>query len=430
MSEPLRIGIAGLGTVGAEVFKQLSINNAYLSQRGGRPLEVTAVSARDRTKDRGVEIADRLWVDSPAAMAASDNVDVVIELIGGSEGVAKEFVEAALDRGKHVVTGNKALVAVHGTDLARRSSANGAAFYYESAVAGGIPIVKALREGLAANQVHRMYGILNGTCNYILTKMDATGQSFEDVLKEAQELGYAEADPSFDVGGIDAAHKICILSAIAFGTEVDFDGIFCEGISTITPLDLSFGREFGYRLKLLAITEKTDDGVLQRVHPAFIKVSAPLADVDDVYNAVVAEGDLVGRTVYEGRGAGAGPTTSAVLADLIDIAQGNLLPMFLKPADELASTKRADMGNRTGTFYLRLQVLDRAGVLAKIAQLLSIEEISIDSMVQRSRNPDSMVSVVLVTHETSEARMSRALSAIADLKEVVAPPCMIRIEEF
>ena len=430
MSEPLRIGIAGLGTVGAEVFKQLSINNEYLSQRGGRPLEVTAVSARDRTKDRGVEIADRLWVESPAAMAQSDNVDVVIELIGGSEGVAKEFVEAALDRGKHVVTGNKALVAVHGTDLARRSSANGAAFYYESAVAGGIPIVKALREGLAANQVHRLYGILNGTCNYILTKMDATGQSFEDVLKEAQELGYAEADPSFDVGGIDAAHKICILSAIAFGTEVDFDGIFCDGISTITPLDLSFGREFGYRLKLLAITEKTDDGVLQRVHPAFIKVSAPLADVDDVYNAVVAEGDLVGRTVYEGRGAGAGPTTSAVLADLIDIAQGNLLPMFLKPADELAPMQRADMGNRTGTFYLRLQVLDRAGVLAKIAQLLSIEEISIDSMVQRSRNPDSMVSVVLVTHETSEARMSRALSAIADLKEVVAPPCMIRIEEF
>lgn len=430
MSEPLRIGIAGLGTVGAEVFKQLSINNAYLSQRGGRPLEVTAVSARDRTKDRGVEIADRLWVENPAAMAASDNVDVVIELIGGSEGVAKEFVEAALDRGKHVVTGNKALVAVHGTDLARRSSANGAAFYYESAVAGGIPIVKALREGLTANQIHRMYGILNGTCNYILTKMDATGQSFEDVLKEAQELGYAEADPSFDVGGIDAAHKICILSAIAFGTEVDFDGIFCEGISTITPLDLSFGREFGYRLKLLAIAEKAEDGVLQRVHPAFIKLSAPLADVDDVYNAVVAEGDLVGRTVYEGRGAGSGPTTSAVLADLIDIAQGNLLPMFLKPADELAPTQRADIGNRTGTFYLRLQVLDRAGVLAKIAQLLSIEEISIDSMVQRSRNPDSMVSVVLVTHETSEARMSRALSAIADLKEVVAPPCMIRIEEF
>ncbi|MFN0042639.1 MAG: homoserine dehydrogenase, partial [Alphaproteobacteria bacterium] len=335
MAQALRIAMAGLGTVGAGTVRLLVENADILSRRCGRALALTAVSARDRGRDRGVDISGCRWFDDPVCMAREAEADVIVELIGGSDGPAKATVEAAIAAKRHVVTANKALLAMHGAALARTAEDAGVTLAFEASVAGGIPIVKALREGLAANRISRVYGILNGTCNYILTTMRTTGRTFDDVLAEAQKLGYAEADPSFDIDGTDAAHKLAVLTALAFGCEPNFAGIHVEGIRHVTPLDIAYAAELGYRIKLLGHARMTEHGVEQRVHPCMVPLDAPIAHVEGVLNAVVATGNFVGDTVFEGRGAGAGPTASAVAADLVDIALGRARRAFSVPAGDL-----------------------------------------------------------------------------------------------
>jgi len=430
MAAPLKIAIAGLGTVGAGVVKLLAENGGLLAQRCGRPLAVTAVSARDKARDRGIDLGQAKWFDDAAALAAEADAEIVLELVGGSDGVAKRVCETAIARGRSVVTANKALLAVHGTALARAAEEKGVALCYEAAVAGGIPVIKALREGLAANRIVRVYGILNGTCNYILTQMRRTGRPFAEVLAEAQKLGYAEADPSFDVDGIDAAHKLAILAGLAFGAAVNFAGVHIEGIRHISPLDLEFAKELGYRVKLLGIARMTEHGIEQRVHPCLVPVETPIAAVEDVFNAVVAEGNFAGRTVFEGRGAGAGPTASAVVADLVDLARGRRTPTFGVPVSALALPPVSPMERRVGAYYIRLMVVDRPGVIADVTAALRDESVSLESMLQRGRSPDEMVPVVLTTHDTEEAGMNRALRRIQALESVLEPPRAIRIENL
>ena len=427
---PLGVALAGLGTVGAGVFALLRDRAETLTERAGRPIRVVAVSARDRARDRGLDLDGVAWFDDAAEMARKADADVFVELIGGEDGIAKAACEAALDAGRDIVTANKALLARHGTRLAGLAEETGRTLGYEAAVAGGIPIVKALREGLAANRISAIYGILNGTCNYILTQMRETGRPFDDVLADAQALGYAEANPAFDIDGIDAAHKLAILTALGFGTEIDFDGVHVEGIRHVSADDIVFAEELGYRIKLLGIARRTAHGIEQRVHPCMIPQAAPLARVEGVFNAVVAEGDSVGTTVFEGRGAGAGPTASAVVADIVDLARGLRLPVFAAPAAGLAPAETAAMERHAGPYYLRLVVVDRPGVIADVAAALRDERISMESMIQRGRAPGEAVPVVLTTHETEEAAMTRALARIEALGSVVQPPRMIRIESL
>lgn len=426
----LRVALAGLGTVGAEVAQLLLQRAALLEERAGCKLVLTAVSARDRARQRGVDLSKVPWCDDAVALARRDDVDVIVELIGGAEGVAKDLVEAALAHGKHVVTANKALVAHHGTELARRAEAEGLGFNYEAAVAGGIPIIKTLREALVANEVQRLYGILNGTCNYILSQMAGTGRAFADVLKEAQALGYAEADPAFDIEGTDAAHKLSIVASLAFGSAVDFNAVSCEGITRISAIDIQAARELGFAIKLLAIAEAASDGVRCRVHPAMVPLGTPLADVGGAFNAVFIEADPIGQLMLQGPGAGAGPTASSVMSDLVDLARGLRIPAFLRPAARLEKKPPGDLRVRVGSFYLRFTAVDRPGVIAEIARILAVRGISIESIIQRGRDPGAPVQVVMVTHETEEAAMAQALQEIALAKNVVDPPCMIRIEAF
>jgi homoserine dehydrogenase len=428
MTQPLRIGIAGLGTVGAGTVKLLQEHGTLLAQRCGRAIKVTAVSARERKRDRGVDLSGYRWHDDPLKLAEDPEVDVVAELIGGSDGVAKALVETAIGKRKHVVTANKALLAMHGTALARKAEEAGVVLTYEAAVAGGIPVIKNFREGLAANRIERVYGILNGTCNYILTTMRKTGREFADVLAEAQKLGYAEADPTFDVDGVDAAHKLAILTSVAFGCEVNFAGIHVEGIRHVSATDIAYAEELGYRIKLLGIARPTELGIEQRVHPCMVPLGTPIAHVEGVFNAVVTEGDFVGQNVAEGRGAGAGPTASAVVSDLIDIARGRTLPTFSIPAAQLKKLPVSPMERHRGCYYIRLMVVDRPGVIADVTAALRDEEVSLEAMLQRGRAPDEAVPVVLTTHDTVEASMRRALARIESLKTVVEPPRLIRIE--
>lgn len=430
MTTPIRIAIAGLGTVGGGTLKLLAGNAALLERRCGRRLVVTAVSARNRALDRGVDLGGMRWYDDAAAMAADPEIDVLVELVGGAEGVARDAVEAALRHGKHVVTANKALIARYGGALARLAEEQGVALAFEAAVAGGIPAIKTLREGLAANNFLRIYGILNGTSNYILSTMRETGRDFSDVLAEAQKLGYAEADPSFDIDGVDAAHKLAILTGLAFGCEPDFSGIHVEGIRHISALDIDFADQLGYRIKLLGLARETDQGIEQRVHPCMVPVATPIAHVDGVFNAVVAEGDFAGRVVLEGRGAGAGPTASAVVADLLDIAAGRRGPSFGVSAARLTRLKPAPMARLEGAYYVRLMVVDRPGVIADISAALRDEAVSLESMIQRGRSPGEAVPVVLTTHRTVEEAMVRALERIGGLGAVLEPPRMIRIENL
>ena len=429
MNPPLKIAIAGLGTVGAGTVTVLRENHDLLAVRCGRAFDLVAVSARDRAKDRGLDLSDIAWVDAAPDLAATD-ADVVIELIGGADGVALDLIRAALGRGKAVVTANKALIALHGTELALLAENNDTVLAFEAAVAGGIPIVKALREGLAANRLTRVYGILNGTCNYMLSDMRATGRAFDTVLAEAQDLGYAEADPRFDVDGIDAAHKLAILAGLAFGAVVDFDAVHVEGIRPIDPVDIAYADELGYRIKLLGIARMTGDGLEQRVHPCMVPSDTPIAGVEGVLNAVVGEGDFVDTTVYEGRGAGAGPTASAVVADLIDIARGSRVPAFSIPAARLRAFAPVSIERRIGAYYIRLMVVDRPGVMADIAGCLRDHEVSMEALMQRVRDPDEAVPVVMTTHDVVEASMTAALAQIAALDSVVEPPRMIRIESL
>lgn len=426
--EAVKLAIAGLGTVGAGVIALIEAQGALLTDRAGRGVQVTAVSARDRARDRGVDLSSFEWWDDPVAMAREADCDVVVELIGGSDGVAKAVCEAALDAGRHVVSANKALIAHHGTALAERAERTGAAFGFEAAVAGGVPIVKALREGLAGNRISRVHGILNGTCNYILTEMRETGRPFEDVLADAQALGYAEADPSFDVDGVDAAHKLAILSSLAFGVAVDFAGVHVEGIRRIAPLDLEFARELGFKIKLLGIAEKTAEGVSQRVHPTMVPVDAPIAAIEGVTNAVETEGDFVGSVVLQGAGAGGGPTASAVIADVLDVAAGRRAPIFGVPADALATAQSLPMSVHEGAYYVRLRVIDRPGVIADVTAVLRDQAVSMESIIQRGRDPEEPVDVVMTTHDTTEAAMQQVLAGIDALDAVVEPPTVIRID--
>ncbi len=432
MSQPIRIGIAGLGTVGAGTVKLLREHAALLALRCGRPLQVVAASARDRKKDRGVDLAGIRLENDPLALATAPDIDVVIEVIGGSDGIARQVIETAIAAGKHVVTANKALLALHGSAIAAQAEAKGVILGFEAAVAGGIPIIKALREGLVGNRVKRLYGILNGTCNYILTTMRESGRDFADVLADAQKLGYAEADPSFDVDGIDAAHKLALLTAVAYGRPVDFAGVYVEGIRKVGALDIRFAEELDCRIKLLGLARETEHGIEQRVHPCLVPKTAPIASVDGVFNAVAVEGDFVGQTMFEGRGAGAGPTASAVVADLVAVARGHGLPAFVVPAAQLAPSPGSPIERHRGAYYLRLMVLDRPGVIADVTAALRDEHVSLESMLQhgRARGPDDTVPVVLTTHVTEEAAMRRALQRIAGLAMMREKPILIRIEDL
>ena len=428
MSAAVRVGIAGLGTVGAGVLSLLQQHGALIATRCGCDVVPVAISARDRSRDRGVPLDAYRWFDSATDMAQDGEVDVVIELIGGEDGIAKAVVETALEAGKPVVTANKALIAHHGTALASLAESNQALLAFEAAVAGGIPALKTLREGLSGNAVDRLHGILNGTCNYILSTMRESGRDFDEVLAEAQALGYAEVDPSFDVDGVDAAHKLAILTSLAFGCEVDFDAVYAEGIRNITASDIAYADELGYRIKLLGIAERHNGGVEQRVHPCMVSARSPLAQVEDVFNAVLFHGDFVDSIMIEGRGAGAGPTASAVVADLLDIARGNAVPAFGMPQARLKSLPTLPMAQHEGCYYIRLQVVDRPGVMADVTAILRDEAISLEAMLQRGRAPGEPVAVVLTTHETVEERMQRALERIAALEASLEPPRVIRIE--
>ncbi|HXV24479.1 MAG TPA: homoserine dehydrogenase [Alphaproteobacteria bacterium] len=427
-AQPLTIAIAGLGTVGAGVLRLLTQNAGLIGRRAGRPLQVVAVSARDRARNRGVDLGPIAWFGDAVAMAREAPAEILVELIGGAEGAARAAVEAAMGHGRSVVTANKALLAHHGTTLARLAEAKGVALSFEAAVAGGIPVIKSIKEGLAGNRVQSVYGILNGTCNYILSAMRQSRRGFAEMLAEAQRLGYAEADPSFDIDGLDTAHKLAILAGLAFGAEINLAGVHVEGIRSMSLIDFDYADELGFRIKLLGIARRTEHGLEQRVHPAMVPAGTPIAHVDGVFNAVVTEGDFVGRTLMEGRGAGAGPTASAVVADLIDLALGDRRPTFGVPASELAPIPASPMDRHRGAYYIRLMVVDRPGVIADVAAALRDEEVSLEAVLQRGRDPGEVVPVVLTTHETEEARMRRALARIARLDTVLEPPHMIRIE--
>jgi homoserine dehydrogenase len=420
---PLKLAIAGLGTVGGGVLSLLAAHADLLAARSGRAFTVVAASARSPKDNLPV---GAVFFPDARAMAAQADYDVLVELIGG-DGVALEIVTTALERGKPVVTANKAMIAHHGLSLAHLAERKQTALAFEASVAGAIPIIKTLREGLAANRVSRVMGILNGTCNYILTTMQSTGRDFADVLAEAQALGYAEADPTFDVDGIDTAHKLSILAGLAFQAPVDIAAVTTEGIRPVSALDIQFAGELGYRIKLLGVAERTDGGVSTAVYPAMVPMSLPLAHVDGVFNAVVTESDFAGRTVMEGRGAGAYPTASAVVADLVDIARGAKGPVFGVAADALAPIAPLPPAQRRGGCYIRLTVKDEPGVLADIAGALRDEHISMEQVLQRTRAPSSTVPVVLLLHETDEGSLKRAIDRIAALPSVSERPTPIRI---
>lgn len=428
--KPLRVGVAGLGTVGVGLVKLLDENAELVSRRANRSVVITAVSARDRNRDRGVDLSRFAWEDNAPDLAARDDVDAVVELIGGSDGPALALAKATLGAGKCFVTANKAMLAHHGLELAALAEKTGAALKFEAAVAGGIPVIKGMREGLAGNRIQAVYGILNGTCNFILSAMEREGKPFADVLKEAQALGYAEADPSFDIDGVDAAHKLAILSALAFGTQVNFQGVSIGGIRNVAPPDIDYARALGYRIRLIGLARQEDGGLFQRVHPCLVPVSHPLAHVTDSLNAVVAEGNYVGRLLFQGRGAGEGPTASAVAADLIDVARGEWGPAFAMPAANLAAIPAADPMSHVGRYYIRLTVVDRPGVLAEVTAILRDLAVSVESVIQRGGAPDGAVYFVLTTHDGPQLAVTEALKRIAALDSVTTAPVMMHILEF
>ena len=436
MSDALRIGVAGLGTVGASVLRILRDKSEMLTRQCGKPVTITAVSARDRSRDRGVDLNGIDWFDDPVELAKSADIDVYVELIGGDDGPAKASVEAALRAGRHVVTANKALLARHGVALAKIAEDKGVLLNFEAAVAGGIPVIKAMRESLTGNTVSRVYGIMIGTCNYILTRMWEEGISFEECLKDAQRLGYAEADPTFDIEGNDTAHKLALLTSLAFGPQIAADDIYLEGITNISLADIRAADELGYRIKLLGVAQKTDTGIEQRVHPTMVPTSSVIAQVHGVTNAVAIETDLLGELLLSGPGAGGNATASAVIGDIADIAKSRPGfqhgPVFGTPAKALQPYKRAKMRKHAGGYFIRLTVLDRIGAFAGIAKRMAENDISLESIVQRPPMGDTqqegIKTVILVTHETTEAAVKKALEAILKDDHLVDKPQMIRIE--
>ena len=430
---PLRIGIAGIGTVGASVVRILQRRADRLALRTGRSLTVTAISARDRTRDRGVSLDGLEWYDDAVALARDGSIDVFVELIGGEDGPAREAVEAALLRGLPVVTANKALLAAHGLGLAKLAEENGAALLFEAAVAGGIPAIKTLREAMRANAVDAVYGVLNGTCNYILTRMEREGLAFADVLEDAQRLGYAEADPTFDVGGFDTAHKLAILASLAFGIEPNGDSVECEGIEAVTAGDIASARELGYRIKLLGIARRHGESVEQRVHPTMVSLDAPIANVAGVTNAVAMSGDAVGAIFLSGPGAGGDATASAVIADLCHVAIGAGGPTFGLPVAELTKGQAAQELVHEGGFYVGLTVHDRIGVFASLTAHMADEGVSLRSITQRDvpgGSPEGQrhKSIVLITHDIAVDAVRRAVGAVEADGNVVGTPRIIRIE--
>lgn len=431
MADPLRIAIAGLGTVGAGVIRLLDTNRDLVAARAGREIEVRAVSARDRAKDRGVDLSAFDWEDDMTALAKRDDVDVIIELVGGSDGPALALARTALENGKAVVTANKAMVAHHGLDLAQAAEGQGVALKFEAAVAGGIPVVKGLREGTSANAIERIYGILNGTCNYILSAMEDTGADFKETLQKAQQLGYAEADPTFDIEGIDAAHKLAILAAIGFGAKVDFDAVRITGISQITAADIEQADTLGFVIRLIAMTdvEQGTDGapmLLQRVRPCLVSKSHPLAPVDGPTNAVVAEGNFSGRLLFQGAGAGDGPTASAVVADLIDIAREEVGAPFSVPVSQLVAMAPTEPGHRLERTYIRFTVADKPGVLAEITAAMRDAGVSIESLIQKGRAAEGgEVLVAMVTHEGPERSVREAIDLLAGSESLTAAPLVL-----
>lgn len=426
MTTPLRLGIAGLGTVGAGVVKIVQTHAELLAARAGRPIEITAVSARSRNKDRGVDLSAYAWEDDPVVLARRDDVDVLVELMGGSDGPAKAATEAAIAAGKDIVTANKALLAINGQALSEQAEAAGRVLRFEAAVAGGIPVVKALTEGLAANAVTRVMGVMNGTCNYILTRMESAGLSYDEVFKEAHELGYLEADPALDVGGIDAGHKLALLASIAFGTRVNFDAMVLEGIERITIEDIKRTADMGYRVKLLGVAQMTGRGLEQRMTPCLVPKGSPLGRLENATNMVVLEGDAVGQVTLRGPGAGEGPTASAVMADVMDLARGLRISTFGQPAATLKEVTPA-VAAEPAPFYLRLTLLDKPGALARIATALGDAGISIDRMRQ-TRHDAQTAPVLIVTHKTTRDALDAAIEKFAATGVMADEPVAIRIE--
>jgi homoserine dehydrogenase len=426
MSQPLRLGIAGLGTVGVGVVKIIRRQAALLEARTGRPIEIVAVSARDAAKDRGVALGSYAWETDPVALAKRDDIDVFVELMGGHEGAAKDATEAALATGKDVVTANKALLAHHGQALAEQAESAGRVIRFEAAVAGGIPVIKSLTEGLAGNEITRVMGVMNGTCNFILTQMEATGQGYDALFEECGRLGYLEADPLLDVGGIDAGHKLSLLSSIAFGTQVNFDGVELEGIQRISLEDISQAASMGFKIKLLGVAQMTGRGLEQRMSPCLVPADSPLGQLMGGTNMVVIEGDAVEQVVLRGPGAGEGPTASAVLGDICDLARGLRIATFGQPAESLKTVDAAS-SNSPAPYYLRLLLLDRPGAMAKVATALGDAGVSIDRMRQ-TQHESAEAPVIIVTHKTRRADLDAAIEAMHATGVMAGDPVALRIE--
>ena len=422
---PLKIAIAGLGVVGGEVARQLMHRQEQLALASGRALQLVAVSARSAGADRGFSMDQIDWHDNAIDLASRDDVDVIIEMIGGSEGVAVELTRTALKNGKHVITANKAMIANHGAELASLAEDHNCYLLFESAVAGGIPAVKTLREGLAGNDMSRIAGILNGTCNYILTTMEQTGEDFADVLADAQRLGYAEAEPSFDVDGIDAAHKLTILAAIAFGQKPDFAAASIQGIRDVSAVDFAFANQLGFRIKLVGVAAP---GQVPRMQTCLLPLSSQLAKVNGVLNAVEFYGEPIGSVIAIGPGAGGGATSSAVLSDIIDIAHDRGGMPFGRPVAQLVdSADQVGAAPADMPFYVRLMVVDEPGVLASVTGILQRHEISVESLIQQGRAPGDVVALVMTTHETAESTLTEALDEMASLPSVKAKPVAMPI---
>jgi len=441
MQKSLTLGIAGLGTVGAGLIELLHEHKRRFEERAGRPIEIVGLAARSKDKRRGVDIAGIKWFADPVALATDPGVDVFVELIGGSDGIAKEAVEAALNAGKHVVTANKALLARHGVMLARLAEDKGVALNFEAAVAGGIPVIKTLRESLAANEVRRVYGILNGTCNYILSSMTDQDRSFAEALKEAQELGYAEADPTFDIGGFDTAHKLALLASLAFGTEIDFEQIYVEGIQSITEADIDAANDMGFCIKLLGVASRTDTGIEARVNPAMVPEESAIAEVWGATNCVAIDADFCSSLLLVGPGAGGRATASAVASDILDIARGAVMPPLVTPTKALTPYVKSKLGAHHGAYYVRLSVYDQPGAMAAIAKRMGDQNVSIESIVQRRprsaapgkptrQKPGTPALVVIITHETTEEAIRQAVEAIEQDGKVSERPQVIRIEKL
>ncbi len=426
MSAPLRLGIAGLGTVGIGLVKIIQNHADLLTKRSGQQITISAVSARSKDKDRGVDLSAYAWEDNAVDLAKRDDVDIYVELIGGHEGPAKDSIEAAIAAGKDVVTANKALLAIHGQALAEAAEAKGQVIRFEAAVAGGIPVVKALTEGLSGNEITRIMGVMNGSCNYILTRMQDAGLTYQEVFDEANALGYLEADPQLDVGGIDAGHKLALLSSIAYGTQVDFDAVELEGIGSVTIEDINQADDMGYRIKLLGVAQLTGRGLEQRMSPCLVPSSSPLGQLQGGTNMVVLEGDAVDQIVLRGPGAGEGPTASAVIADIMDIARGFRLSTFGQPAKSLIKA-RAARAAVPAPYYLRIQLVDKPGSLAKIAAILGDAGVSIDRMRQYAHD-DHSAPVLIVTHKTTRTAIDEAVEQFGSTGLVEGDPVAIRIE--